>query len=279
MTLPPNSMIIELLCSTMIMSFLMGSQLDRKNLSGPKPLVVWGATGALAVGAGLAGVAYAVRGRSSQVFAPSVYRGTVRRRSIALTFDDGPSDGSLSLLEYLAAEGVQATFFQCGINVRRNPRIARAIYEAGHEIGNHTNSHARLSPRLGWQTNWRSPEFIAREISLAQAAIEDTVGVTPRLFRAPYGLRWHGLRAAQKQFGLLGVMWTVIGHDWEWPAEQVVKLVLRKAGPGGIICLHDGRDIQAKPDIGEMLKSVRQIVPALKADGYRFETVSDLLRE
>ena len=206
-----------------------------------------------------------------------VYRGPGLRRSLALTFDDGPSEGSLRLLEYLAAEGIRATFFQCGKNVERHPQIAREIRDAGHEIGNHTYSHARLFPRLGRRLYWPTPALMAREIARAQKVIQDEVGVAPRLFRAPYGLRWWGLDAAQKQFDLLGVMWTVIGHDWEWQADRVVRLVLRKAGPGGIVCLHDGRDIQPSPDVSEMLKAVREIVPVLKGEGFGFETVSELL--
>jgi peptidoglycan-N-acetylglucosamine deacetylase len=207
-----------------------------------------------------------------------VYRGPGRRRTLALTFDDGPSEGSLRLLEYLAAEGgIRATFFQCGKNVERHPRIAREIRDAGHEIGNHTYSHARLFPRIGRRLYWPTPALMAGEIARAQHTIQNETGVAPRLFRAPYGLRWWGLDAAQKQFDLLGVMWTVIGHDWEWPADRVARLVLRKAGPGGIVCLHDGRDVQVSPDVGEMLKAVRQIVPVLKGEGFTFETVSELL--
>jgi len=207
-----------------------------------------------------------------------VYRGPGRRRSLALTFDDGPSEGSLRLIEYLAEEGIRATFFQCGQNVERHPGIAGAIRDAGHEIGNHTYSHARLFPRIGRSFYWPTAALMAREVARAQNIIESETGVTPRLFRAPYGLRWWGLDAAQKQFDLLGVMWTVIGHDWEWLAERVARRVLWKAGPGGIVCLHDGRDIQPKPDVSEMLKAVRQIVPVLKSQGYKFETVSELLR-
>lgn len=207
-----------------------------------------------------------------------VYRGPGRRRSLALTFDDGPSEGSLRLMEYLAAEGIRATFFQCGQNVERHPEIARAIRDAGHEIGNHTYSHARLFPRIGRRFYWPSPALMAREVARAQKVIQSEAGVTPRLFRAPYGLRWFGLDGAQKQFDLLGVMWTVIGHDWEWPADRIARRVLRKAGPGGIVCLHDGRDVQPTPDVSEMLKAVRQIVPVLKGDGFGFETVSELLR-
>ena len=101
--------------------------------------------------------------------------------------------------------------------------------------------------------------------------------VVPRLFRAPYGIRWHGLRAAQERLNLLGVMWTVIGNDWKWPAERIAKHVLAHSSPGGIICLHDGRTVEPKPDVSAMLTAVRQIVPVLKDQGYRFEVISDLL--
>jgi peptidoglycan/xylan/chitin deacetylase (PgdA/CDA1 family) len=221
---------------------------------------------------------YAVRGRSAQIFGPSVYRGCSSRRSIALTFDDGPSPKSFELIEYLARWNIRATFFQCGINILRHPPIARQIHEAGHEIGNHTYSHLLLRPKLGYKPRINSRRTVARQFSLAQEIIEREVGVTPRLLRAPYGMRWFGMRDVQRELGLLGVMWTVIGHDWEWPARPIADLVLKKASPGGIICLHDGRDIQPNPDVSEMLKAMKVIVPALVDQGYSFETVSELLR-
>jgi peptidoglycan/xylan/chitin deacetylase (PgdA/CDA1 family) len=73
-------------------------------------------------------------------------------------------------------------------------------------------------------------------------------------------------------------MWTVIGHDWEWPAERIFELVRGRATPGGIVCLHDGRDIRPNPDIRETLGAVKQLVPWLKDQGYTFETVSEILR-
>ncbi len=223
-------------------------------------------------------LAYGIAARSSQMFGPSVYRGHAGRRSIALTFDDGPSEGSMHLVEFLAKEGISATFFQCGKNVERYPDIARTIWKMGHDIGNHTYSHPRLCPRLGWKVDYKSPAFIEGELAKTQRVIEEEVGFRPLLMRAPYGLRWYGIAAAQKKLGLLGVMWTVIGRDWEWPAPAIAGLVLRKASPGGIVCLHDGRDIQPKPDISEMLKSLRRIVPALRDLGYNFETVSSLIQ-
>jgi peptidoglycan/xylan/chitin deacetylase (PgdA/CDA1 family) len=239
---------------------------------------------ATAAAAGIAGVAVALRmvygaaSRSSQLFGPSVYRGDGSRKSIALTFDDGPSEGSLHLIDYLAAERIPATFFQCGKNVEHYPAIARTIYEMGHEIGNHTYSHPRLSPRISWQVQYRSPAFIETELSRTQHIIEAEIGSRPTLMRAPYGLRWYGLAAAQQKLGLLGVMWTVIGRDWEWPAYAIADLVLKRSSPGGIVCLHDGRDIQPKSDISQTLKALRRIVPELKDAGYSFETVSSLIQ-
>lgn len=230
-----------------------------------------------AAAACVSGAAYSIAGRSSQIFGPSVYRGTVTRRSLALTFDDGPSEGSLRLIEYLASQNIKSTFFQCGMNVRRHPQISRAIHETGHEIGNHTYSHPCLCPRLTWNLNLHSPAFIDKEFSSAQRAIQDETGCTPTLLRAPYGLRWYGMREVQKRLQLLGVMWTVIGHDWEWPAERIAERVIKKASPGGIICLHDGRGIGQNPDVTPMLNAIREIVPVLKDQGYSFETVTELL--
>ena len=218
-------------------------------------------------------------GRSAQIFGRSVYRGSGRRHSVALTFDDGPSPATVPLLEYLAEQGVRATFFQCGSNVLRHPQIARRVHAAGHEIGNHTFSHPRLAPRIGWKLNLRSPREIFRELAETQDVLQRVVGVRPVLFRAPYGMRWYGLDAAQRRLGLLGVLWTVIGHDWEWPAGQIESHILDNVSPGGILCLHDGRDIQQSVDASQTLAALRRIVPALKERGYGFETVTDLLKE
>src|SRR6266699_1478670 len=86
-------------------------------------------------------MAYAVRGRSSSLLAPSVYRGSRQRRSIALTFDDGPSEGTNQLLEILNRHNAPATFVVCGMNVMRLPEVVRSAVAAGHEIGNHSHSH------------------------------------------------------------------------------------------------------------------------------------------
>ncbi len=232
---------------------------------GPRSLI----GGSIAIlGAG-AGLAYAVRGRSSTLFGPSAYHGDRRRKTLALTFDDGPSESTPALLELLRKLGVPATFFMCGANVDRLPEIARAVSAAGHEIGNHSDTHPRF--------DFCSAEFIYRELAGAQEKIAAATGIAPRLFRAPYGVRWFGLSAAQKRLELLGVMWSLLGRDWRWPAARVAGFLTGKARGGDIICLHDGRGIQTAPDIEDTLQAVATAVPRLQQMGFRFETVSRIL--
>ncbi len=204
--------------------------------------------------------------------------GPGKRQSIALTFDDGPSPGTLALLDQLSNFGVKATFFQCGANVLRYPKIALAVRDAGHEIGNHTFSHARLAPRPSWNPNLRLPSFVFKEFADAQRIFVKELGVSPVVMRVPYGIHWFGTGAVRKKLGLTDVQWTVIGHDWEWPANQVTDFVLREASPGGIICLHDGRDTRPSPDIETTLTAVSRIVSVLLDRGYEFETVSSLMQ-
>jgi peptidoglycan/xylan/chitin deacetylase (PgdA/CDA1 family) len=214
-------------------------------------------------------LSYAVRGRSAAIFGASVYRGDLTRPVLALTFDDGPSESTPALLSILARHRAPATFFMCGRNVRRCPDIAREVRAQGHEIGNHTESHPRL--------DFKSPGFIFREMEQAQETIQATTGSTPRWFRAPYGVRWFGVGAAQHRLGLTGVMWTVIGRDWRQPARRISERLLRAASNGSIICLHDGRGIEPNPDIGSTLEAVEHAIPALRARGFEFQTLSQIL--
>ena len=117
-----------------------------------------------------------------------------------------------------------------------------------------------------------------RELAEAQRKIANATGVTPKLFRAPYGVRWFGLGAVQKRLDLLGVMWTVIGCDWKLRAAEIAARIAEGADNGGIICLHDGRGVQPKPHIEETLGALAEALPRLRQAGFQFETVSEILR-
>jgi len=226
-----------------------------------RPLVPLAASAAL--------LAWAVRGRSASVLGRSYWRGPRNRPAVALTFDDGPSEGTPEILAILDKHRVPATFFQCGANVERLPAVAREVRAAGHEIGNHSHTHPLLC--------FRSPAFIEGELRRAQEAIGTHTGASPVWFRAPFGVRWFGLGAAQQRVGLTGVMWTTIGYDWSRQADEVVARMASSTGNGAILCLHDGRELRARPDIGTTVEAVRRLIPLWLDRGYQFETISRLL--
>jgi peptidoglycan-N-acetylglucosamine deacetylase len=225
---------------------------------------------AIAGAAGAAAfLAWAVRGRSATVLAPSVWHGPRSRKALALTFDDGPAGGTGPILNILDRHRVQATFFMCGRQVRRAPSLAAEVVAAGHEAGNHTDTHPHL-----WL---QSRDFIREEIGRAQQSIAEATGKAPVLFRPPYGARWFGLRAAQAEHGLLGVMWSAIGLDWKLDGPAVSQRLLTRAHNGAIFCLHDGRDWDPDADAASTVHAVGEIVPRLLEEGWEFLPAGELV--
>lgn len=219
--------------------------------------------------AGAAFLAWAVRGRSAAVFGNSVWRGSTGRHAVALTFDDGPSESTPAILDLLAQYRVPATFFQVGANVDRLPEVARAVAAGGHAIGNHSYAHPLFC--------FRSPGFIEADLRRAQLAIREHTGIEPEWFRAPFGVRWFGMGRVQRRLSLTGVMWSAIGYDWKRNSDAVFGHLAKRASNGAILCLHDGRELRVRPDIGVTVEAVRRLVPTLLERGYEFETVSRLI--
>ncbi|MBI1355827.1 MAG: polysaccharide deacetylase family protein [Acidobacteria bacterium] len=231
------------------------------------PSRTWAALAGATLG-GAAAVAYAAVCPAAQVWGRGFYRGGAAGRELALTFDDGPSNETPAFLDLLARYDIRGTFFVCGRNVERRPETARRVLAAGHEVGNHTDSHPLLLRLPPWR--------VRREVETAQRILEDRLGVRPALFRAPYGVHAPGLRAALELEELTAVRWTVIGNDWRWPAPAIARRVLRGASPGGVICLHDGRETFPSADRQNTLAALETILPILLAEGYRFVTASEM---
>src|SRR5438445_1228524 len=96
--------------------------------------------GAGSVAAGAAALYYATYAVRSQWLGPADWGGRTDTASVALTFDDGPSEDTEHILELLEHYGVRATFFMLGRQVELFPEIARRVIDDGHEVGNHSYS-------------------------------------------------------------------------------------------------------------------------------------------
>lgn len=192
---------------------------------------------------------------------------------IALTFDDGPNEPYTSqALAILEQYRIKATFFVIGQNARRHPETCRRIVTAGNVIGNHSyHHHKSLCLRRG--------KTVARDIEMAHQAIYECTGFEPKLFRPPHGFRTPWLMRTVRHLGYTVVTWDNMTSDWkaEKSGDEIVRAILQRAKPGGVIVLHDGRDGRPRYDRSQMLQALPIVIETLKERGFDFVTIPELL--
>jgi cellulose synthase/poly-beta-1,6-N-acetylglucosamine synthase-like glycosyltransferase/peptidoglycan/xylan/chitin deacetylase (PgdA/CDA1 family) len=194
-------------------------------------------------------------------------------REIALTFDDGPSSRwTPQLLALLRHDHVPATFFVVGAQALAHPGIVRQELRDGDEVASHTFTHANLSTLPAWRANL--------ELSLTQTALAGVAGVNTSLLRLPYSSvpsamttgSYHAAKAAAA-FGYLVVFATNDTEDWRRPGvTEIITSALPPRGQGAVVLMHD-----AGGDRSQTVAAVAQLVPILRAQGYRFVTLTDLV--
>jgi peptidoglycan/xylan/chitin deacetylase (PgdA/CDA1 family) len=204
----------------------------------PRLPIAGALAGAAAVGYALPGLAAVWPGLRGPL---GIEDHTATGQGYALTFDDGPhAHGTPAMLELLGAANVRATFFLVGEQVRRNPALAREIVDAGHAIGLHCDRHRNLL-RL-------APRQVREDIDRAQEIIEASTGLSPRLYRPPYGLaNASALRLARRR-GWRTLLWTHWGRDWETHAtpQSISARLTDGARDGSVLLLHDADDYSAE---------------------------------
>jgi peptidoglycan-N-acetylglucosamine deacetylase len=173
-----------------------------------------------------------------EMYGPIVSRGPAGRRSVALTFDDGPHPVTTRrILAVLAATRHRATFFVLGAKARRHPDVVREIHAAGHTLGVHGDRHDR------WHA-FRMPWRVYDELLRAARAVEDVTGVRPRFFRPPLGHTSITTIRGVRRAGMIVVAWSTRGLDGirGRTLEAVVARVARSVTDGAIVMLHDASE-------------------------------------
>lgn len=184
-------------------------------------------------------------------------------KCVALTFDGGPSAPTPELLDLLKKDGVQATFFLQGKgHTDTYPATVRRMAAEGHEIGNHTWSHKNLTEL--------TPDEIRAEIEPVQQDVKKATGKAPTLMRPPGGATNDDVSKTLKDIGLAQILWSVTAKDFATTDTALIKKrVLDQTERDGIILLHER--------YAGTIPAVAEIIPALRAQGYSFVTVSQLL--
>lgn len=181
-------------------------------------------------------------------------------KKIALTFDDGPHPVyTEEMLEVLEEAQVPATFFLLGQNIEGNEDVVKDIAEKGHLIGNHTFHHVQITglPK----------EQAYEEIDQTSRLIEELTGKGTEYVRPPFGTWNEGL---ESNLDLIPVMWTIDTLDWTTKnVDTIVNHVVKNAGENDIILMHDSYK--------STVQAVERIISLLKAEGFEFVTVDEVL--
>ena len=192
------------------------------------------------------------------LYPKALWRMDRHERAVYLTFDDGPiPEATPFILETLRTEGVKATFFVVGDNVRKYPELFQQILNEGHGVGNHTHNH------IGGLRH--SIKEYSYNVEKANAYIHS------RLMRPPHGwMRLSQYAWLSRKFKV--VMWDVVTRDYsKWlTAEDVVNNVKRYARNGSIITFHD-----SLKSIEKLRTALPESIKWLKEQGYTFKVLKD----
>ncbi|MBQ4166341.1 MAG: polysaccharide deacetylase [Oscillospiraceae bacterium] len=99
---------------------------------------------------------------------------------VYLTFDDGPSRNTRSVLNYLDQFGIKATFFVVPQRTEECYKYMKDIVDRGHSIGVHSKTH-------DYKTIYASVEDYLKDFYEAWQMIYEATGVKTQIFRFPGG--------------------------------------------------------------------------------------------
>ena len=203
---------------------------------------------------------------------------------VALSFDDGPDPKwTPKVLDALKKENVKGTFMMIGEQAQDNVSLMQRVMAEGHEIGNHTWTHPDISEI--------SPGQVQLQLNLTERLFGSKLGVKPLYFRPPYSIDQEPDTNDQTAPAYLiqKMGYTIVGNkidtgDWDERQRKtpegilndvLEQLDLMKTKPqfrGSIILMHDGGG-----DRSVTIAALPVLIAGLRAHGYVFEQVSDLM--
>jgi peptidoglycan/xylan/chitin deacetylase (PgdA/CDA1 family) len=204
----------------------------------------------------------------------TIYRVNSSEKIVALTFDDGPSrDWTPKILDELKRANIKATFFMLGEHVLKHPDIAKRVVQEGHEVGNHTYDHHVLI--------YYKDDELEKEIRNAERVIRDATGVTTVHFRPPKAWLTPSEKIKISSMGYKVVLWSLNSKDWvNFDDKYIIRYIESNVRPGDILLFHDSGGVFSTEggNRQETVKTIFRLVEKLGEKGYRFVTITELLK-
>lgn len=183
------------------------------------------------------------------------------KKKVALTFDDGPSSYTRSVLRILDRRHAKGSFYVVGDQVPGDAATLRAAVRHGHELANHSMHHERYPS--------------SSSMRATSARIEAAAGFSPCTFRPPYGLMDGGVARAARANGMSSVLWDVDTADWTLPgSDAIYRRAVNGARSGSIVLMHDGGGYRQ-----QTLSALPRIIRTLRSRGFELVTVTEILGE
>ena len=192
-------------------------------------------------------------------------------KTVYLTFDDGPSDYTLDILNILEKYDIKATFFMCGSSSEHGKEIMKKVAEAGHSIGIHSMSHK-------YDEIYSSPEAFLKDFNATYQNIYEATGVKPNIYRFPGGSINNSNRFIYKQLiaevtrrGFVYYDWNVSAEDadnaatWTSVYKNVTKGMENK--DRAVVLMHATREVT--------VLTLEDLIVYLKDKGYSFDKITN----
>ena len=181
--------------------------------------------------------------------------------SVALTFDDGPSEYTPQILAVLKQYNVKATFCLVGVNVKDHHDLVQQIVAAGHTLCNHSWKH---DEHLGD----KSPDAIRQDLQMTNDEIHKAVPDAPiKYFRHPAGNFTPAAVQVAQSLGMTPLGWNADPRDWDLTANKpgapftakIANYVRTHVHAGTIVLSHDSGG-----DRSSTIAAYKQVIPALQ---------------
>ena len=170
---------------------------------------------------------------SWNLYLKALTKGKNTEKKIAITFDDGPHERTLKLLDVLKKYNVKATFFCIGKNIEKHPDILKRIDLENHLIGNHTFSHSHF-------INFYGKKRLSEEIENTTLLIEKHIQKKTLIFRPPHGVTNPPLANSIRRLGLNVIGWSIRSFDtMKTFNSKLIDDLVTKIKPGSVLLLHD----------------------------------------
>ena len=195
----------------------------------------------------------------------------VRRKCMALTFDDGPYPPYTGrLLDVLKEKKIHATFFLVGEQARLHPDLVRRMVDEGHTVGLHAFCH-RDFLKL-------TEEEKEKDLQQGKEILQSITGKEPVYWRPPHGFRDSSVMKIASAKDLQVVNWSVIPRDWTGiDKQEIYNRVMDKAEDGAIVLLHDGDSPLYKASRQATVDAVGPLIDSLREKGYHLVSLEEYI--